>query len=76
MLALLVAACAPTPPVPPIAVAPRPVDYTCEKQRQAAAELERLGPSSALGEMMGDYGSERRQLRRVHDLPEPNACPK
>lgn len=74
----ILAACAPVvpPPTPaPVVVAPMPRSYTCEQSRAAAAEYRALPAGSALKTYVDDYGLERRQLRAVHGLPEPAACP-
>ncbi len=38
--------------------------YTPEFQRQAAGELGKLGPGSATGTMMTDYGNLRNNIRQ------------
>lgn len=75
-LLLALAACSPPPPtVAPIVVAPMPKVYTCEQQRQLADEFAALPAGSMAKQAIQDYGGERDQLRAVHGLPRPAACP-
>ena len=72
----LVAACSPPPPaIGPVVVAPRPQEYSCEQQRRLANEFAALPAGSMLKTAIVDYGRERDQLRAVHGLPRPAACP-
>lgn len=73
--AFALVACTPKPEAGPVVTAPRPVPYTCEQQRQAAAELATLPAGSVLGVMVGDYLNMRRQARTALGEAEPKACP-
>lgn len=76
-IALLLGGCAflqpPAPVAAPAVVAPVPVDYTCDQQRQLGRELAAL-PGTMIETALDDYGVERRKLRAVLGLPEPKAC--
>lgn len=78
-VSLLVASCSPAdvPRVLPTAavVAPMPVEYTCQQQRQLAAEVRKLPAKSMIRVAINDYGAERSALRAVLGLPEPAGCP-
>lgn len=75
-LILALGACSPPPPVvAPVVVAPMPIEYTCADQRQLANEYASLPVGSMLKTAIVDYGRERDQLRAVHGLPKPAACP-
>lgn len=75
-LIALVAACSPPPPaVAPIVVAPMPKAYTCDQQRALADEFAAMPAGSMAKQVIVDYGRERDQLRAVHGLPRPAACP-
>ncbi len=70
------AACSPPPPVAtPSVVAPRPQEYTCDQQRRLAAEFGAMPADAMARQAIVDYGRERDQLRAVHGLPRPAACP-
>jgi hypothetical protein len=75
---LLVGACstaeAPLPSAAPPVVAPRPKEYTCDQQRAAAAEFERLPAGNILRTFIVDYGTLRAANRAALKLPEPAAC--
>ena len=73
---IALAACSPPPPVvAPIVVAPMPQVYTCTQQRALANEYAALPAASMLKTAIADYGRERDELRAVHGLPKPAACP-
>lgn len=75
-LILALSACSPPPPVvAPIVVAPMPVEYTCTQQRALANEFAALPAGSMAKQAIVDYGRERDELRAVHGLPRPAACP-
>lgn len=77
ILALILGGCLGTSPAPaPVVVAPLPKLYTCEQQRQLAAEYRALPPGSMLRIAVNDYGEERDRLRAAHGLAEPPPCPK
>ena len=52
------------------AVCVKPVEYTTEQQRQAATELEKIGPYSQLAAMMQDYGKQRAAERKCEKANE------
>lgn len=68
---LLLAAC--TPP-PPVVATPHLVAYTCEEQRQAAAELDAPPPKPMLDRLVADYGTMRAETRALRNEPEPEGC--
>ena len=76
-IALLLGGCAflqpPAPVLAPVVVAPVPVDYTCDQQRQLGRELAAV-PGTMLETAIADYGEERRKLRAVLGLAEPSKC--
>jgi hypothetical protein len=72
-VAVTLAACTPTPSSP--SAAPRPQEYTCAFQGRMLAELQSLPPTAALWIATDDYRVQRAQLRALHRLPEPKACP-
>jgi hypothetical protein len=75
-LILVLGACSPPPPVvAPIVVAPMPQEYSCTQQRQLANEFAAMPAGSMARQAIVDYGRERDQLRAVHGLPRPQACP-
>lgn len=75
-LILALGACSPPPPVTaPLVVAPRPQEYSCEQQRRLANEFAAMPAGSMAKQVIVDYGRERDQLRAVHGLPRPAACP-
>lgn len=75
-LIALIAACSPPPPVQvaPV-VAPLPKVYTCDESRRLANEFAGLPAGSMMRQAIQDYGQERDELRAVHGLPKPAACP-
>jgi uncharacterized lipoprotein YbaY len=73
--ALLLAACGDRPPPAPAVVAPLPVQYSCAQSRQAAREFDALPAGAMLRVYLNDYGRERKELRGVHNLPDPPKCP-
>ena len=73
---LALRACSPPPPLPtPIVVAPMPKVYTCEQLRQLGNEFAAMPEGSMARQAIRDYGKERDELRAVHGLPKPAACP-
>jgi hypothetical protein len=75
-LILAVGACSPPPPVvAPSVVAPRPIEYTCDQQRRLANEFAAMPAGAMTRQAIIDYGRERDQLRALHGLPRPAACP-
>lgn len=70
------AACSPPPPVvAPSIVAPLPQEYTCDQQRRLATEFAAMPADAMARQAIVDYGRERDQLRAIHGLPRPAACP-
>lgn len=75
-LGAALAACSPPPPVAaPSVVAPRPLEYTCDQQRRLATEFAAMPAAAMSRQAIIDYGRERDQLRAIHGLPRPAACP-
>lgn len=73
-LLLLLAACDPSPKRMPVSAAPIPKVYSCEQSAKAAKEFRALPADSVLAQWMDDYRIERKALRALHQIPEPDPC--
>lgn len=70
-LALLLAACAPTPVPVATIVAPTPQTYTCAQVARASAEFNALPPDSMLTQFLNDYGKLRDANWAALKVPPP-----